>query len=144
MNSAVRESIVYSLGAGAAFAGDISLLWLLVDELGIHYLPAAAMSFLAGTVLVYVSSVRYAVPYRRVEDRRLEFWYFTAIGAGGIVLNLALMYTLVEWVSAHYLIAKIGSAGASFVANYGVRRAFLFTQRRPARHQRTATTEPGR
>lgn len=144
MKSAVRESIVYSVGAGAAFAVDISLLWLLVDEVGMHYLPAAAMSFLAGTVLVYFVSVRYAFPYRRVEDRRREFWYFAAIGAGGIVLNMALMYSLVEWASVHYMIAKIGSAGASFLANYGARRAFLFTRRQSYRRERAATTEPGR
>jgi putative flippase GtrA len=144
MSPLLRESSIYALGAAAAFAVDFALLWLLVDRFGMHYLPAAALSFLAGTVVVYRVTVRHAFRYRRVEDRRLEFGYFAMIGAAGIVLNLVLMYLLVEWLTLHYLTAKIGAAGVSFVANYAARRCFLFTRRPSAEREQTATTEPGR
>jgi putative flippase GtrA len=144
MSSLLRESLVYALGAAAAFAVDFALLWLLVAGVGIHYLPAAALSFLAGTVVVYRVSVRHAFRYRRVADRKLEFGYFATIGAAGIVLNLVLMYLLVEWLTLHYLAAKVGAAGVSFVANYGARRWFLFTRRHSAEREQATTSGPSR
>jgi putative flippase GtrA len=144
MSPLLRESSIYALGAAAAFAVDFALLWLLVDRFGMHYLSAAALSFLAGTTVVYLVSVRHAFRYRRVDDRRLEFGYFAAIGAAGIVLNLVLMYLFVEWLTLHYLAAKVGAAGVSFVANFAARRWFLFTRRSPAEREQAATTEPGR
>lgn len=144
MSPLVRESAFYALGAAAAFAVDFTLLWTLVAAAGMHYLLAATLSFLAGTVVVYVVSVRHAFRYRRVADRRLEFGWFAAIGAAGILLNLTLMYALVEWLTLHYLSAKVGAAGVSFVANYGSRRWFLFTRRQTDECGRTANAEPGR
>lgn len=144
MSPLLRESSIYALGAAAAFAVDFGLLWLFVDQIGVHYLPAAALSFLAGTAVVYLVSVRHAFRYRRMADRRLEFGYFATIGAAGIVLNLVLIYLLVEWLTLHYLAAKVGAAGVSFIANYAARRWFLFTRRHSAERDSIATTESSR
>lgn len=128
MSRLLRESFVYAAGAAAGFAVDFGLLWLLVEHAGLHYLVAATISFLAGTVVVYWVSVRHAFRYRRVADRRIEFGYFATIGAIGVGLNLFLMFALVEWLSLHYLLAKVGAAGVSFVANFAMRRWLLFTE----------------
>jgi putative flippase GtrA len=129
MNRMLRESVVYTAGATAAFATDFGLLWALVELTGLHYLVAATISFLAGTVVVYWVSVRHAFQYRRVADRRAEFGYFASIGAAGVLLNLGLMFVLVEWLSLHYLVAKVGSAAITFVTNFGLRRWCLFSER---------------
>lgn len=129
MSRLVRETFVYTLGAAAAFVVDFGLLWLLVQFAGLHYLAAATISFLAGTAVVYWVSVRHAFRYRRIDDRRAEFGFFATIGVIGIGLNLVLMYSLVEWLHLHYLVAKVGSAGISFIANFGLRRWLLFSER---------------
>ena len=129
MNPMLRESAVYAAGAAAAFATDFGLLWVLVELAGLHYLVAATISFLAGTAVVYWVSVRHAFRFRRITDRRAEFGYFASIGAAGVLLNLALMYVLVEWLALHYLAAKIVSAAVTFVTNFGLRRWYLFSER---------------
>jgi putative flippase GtrA len=128
MSRLARETFVYTLGAAAGFVVDFGLLWVLVQFAGLHYLAAATASFLAGTAVVYWVSVRHAFKYRRIDDRRAEFGFFAIIGAVGIGLNLVLMYSLVEWLDLHYLVAKIGSAGISFIANFGLRRWLLFSE----------------
>lgn len=127
MKHLLRESAIYTLGAAGGFSTDIGLLWVLVEKVGLHYLVAATLSFLAGTVVVYWVSVRHAFRFRRIEDRRTEFGYFMSIGAVGIVLNLLLMFALVDWLDLHYLLAKVGAAAITFVTNFGMRRWLLFT-----------------
>lgn len=129
MREVLRESAIYSLGAGAAFAVDFALLYAQVEHLEIHYLVAATVSFLAGTAVVYWVSVRHAFEHRSVDDRRAEFIYFTGIGVAGAILNLLLMAALVGGLGLHYLLAKIGAAAVTFVANLSARKWLLFTRR---------------
>jgi putative flippase GtrA len=128
-----RESAIYAAGAAAGFGVDICSLWLLVDRLAIHYLVAATLAFLLGTIVVYWVSVRHAFRYRRIEDRRSEFVVFTAIGVIGIGVNLVLMAALVELLGLHYLFAKVFAAAMSFFMNFGLRRWLLFSAPMPRR-----------
>jgi putative flippase GtrA len=129
MSNLLRESLVYSAGAAAAFAADFLALGLLVEVFEWHYLLAATLSFLIGTVVVYWVSVRHAFKVRRVTDRRAEFGYFATIGGIGVFLNLGSMYALVDLAGLHYLLAKVASAGFTFVTNFALRRWFLFSTR---------------
>jgi hypothetical protein len=129
MRRLLRESVAYTAGAAAAFGTDFALLWVLVDRAGLHYLVAATISFLAGTVVVYWVSVRHAFKFRRITDRGAEFGYFATIGAAGVLLNMLLMFVLVDWLALHYLTAKVFAAATSFVTNFGMRKWLLFSER---------------
>jgi putative flippase GtrA len=129
MSRLMRESVIYAAGAAAAFATDLGLLWALVEKAGLHYLLAATISFLAGTVVVYWVSVRHAFRFRRIADRRAEFGAFATIGAVGILLNLFLMFVLVDGLALHYLAAKVCAAAITFVTNFVMRRWLLFSER---------------
>jgi putative flippase GtrA len=83
-----RESIVeifrYGLGTVVAFALDIGLLTLLVSRLGVHYILAAAISFVVGGVVLYLLSVRFVFRHRRISDRGVEMSFFIALGIVGL------------------------------------------------------------
>lgn len=128
MSRFALETLMYSIGAALAFAADLLVLWMLVEGFGLHYLVAAAAGFVAGTWLLYGFTVRHAFSFRRVADARREFGVFAAIGLIGIVLNLTIIYGAVEGLHLHYLGAKIMASAVTFVANFGLRRALLFTQ----------------
>jgi putative flippase GtrA len=125
--SRLREILLYGMGAAAAFAVDFALLAAQVEWLGVHYLLAATLSFIAGTCVVYAVSVRLAFAYRRVGRAPLEFAAFAALGGIGILVNLAVMFLAVQALHLHYLLAKVLAAGVTFFTNYASRRALLFT-----------------
>jgi putative flippase GtrA len=128
MTRLLKEAGGYVAASAAAFVLDIGLLAIQVSLLGIPYLPAAAIAFLAGTVFVYWASVRHIFAFRRVEDTRLEFGFFLAVGVVGLIVNLAAMYAFVDGLGLHYLFAKLFAAGLTFGVNFGLRRLFLFSQ----------------
>jgi putative flippase GtrA len=136
-----REVLVYGAGAAVAFAVDVALLAALVEFFGMHYLLAATVSFVAGTVVVYLVSIRYAFAYRRLGQLQLEFTVFAALGVLGILVNLVVMYAGVQALHLHYLMAKVLAAGITFFTNYGSRRLLLFT---PDRRRTTARIEAGK
>lgn len=135
----LREVLVYGTGAAAAFVVDVALLTVLVEHFGMHYLLAATVSFIAGTVVVYLVSIRYAFAYRRLGQAQLEFTVFAALGVLGVLVNLVVMYAGVQTLQLHYLLAKVLAAGITFFTNYGSRRFLLFTPDRRGTTARIGT-----
>ena len=109
-----------------ALALDVAALFALTAGLGLDYLVANALGFALGTAAAYAGSVRWAFARRRVADRGLEFGAFAAIGAAGLLVNEATLWAAVALAGLALPIAKLAAASASFVFNYGVRRAILF------------------
>jgi putative flippase GtrA len=122
-----RELIRYVGASAAALALDFSLLWLQVAVIGVPYLAAAAISFLCGTAFVYWASVSHVFGFRRLESARNEFAVFLAVGLVGLAINLGVIHIGVSRLGLHYLLAKVGAAGCTFLANFAMRRWLLFT-----------------
>ena len=127
MRFSAREFTIYAAGAAGAFIVDAGLLAFQVEVLGVNYLVAGVISFLAGTAVVYWASVRHAFAFRRVRDGNSEFGIFAAIGAFGVLVNLGAMFAAVEGLHLHYLVGKVLSGGLTFVLNFALRRILLFT-----------------
>jgi putative flippase GtrA len=133
-----REVISYAAVSVIAFACDFAMLAFLVQVLNWHYLVAASAAFMVGALVAYILSVRYVFRFRRIEDRRVEFAGFAAIGAFGLAVNTGVMVAGVEWLELHYLLAKVLAGGFTFVLNYVVRRLTLFTPLQAAPENRDA------
>jgi putative flippase GtrA len=131
----IREAGGYVAASAAALAIDVATLTLLVSAVHVNYLIAATAGFAAGTVFIYWISIRQIFRYRRLEDARMEFGIFLAVGIAGLVVNLGVMYLAVAEFGIHYLIAKFCAAGCTFTVNFGLRRWLLFTHRGRTRPQ---------
>jgi len=130
MRLVIQESLRYAAVSACAFFVDIAILFILVHYFSWWYLGAATASFLAGLLVGYALSITLVFRYRRLKDQRLEFVSFTAIGAVGVAINAAAISFGVKYLGLHYLIAKCGAAGFTFVWNFVARRQLLFVPRR--------------
>ena len=127
-----REALGYVAVSGCALLVDISMLWVLVHFFSWWYLAAATTSFLMGLGVIYALSVTLVFKQRRLKDRKVEFASFAAIGVVGLGINAAVMAFAVKALGLHYLIAKCGAAGFTFLWNFVARRQLLFVRRRTA------------
>jgi putative flippase GtrA len=126
----IREAFLYTAVSALGFLIDITVLWILVRYLSWGYLLAATTSFVVGLLVGYVLSVNLVFKYRRLKNQRIEFVGFAAIGLVGVVINAAAMSIGVKFLGLHYLLAKCGSTGFTFLFNFLARRQFLFAERR--------------
>jgi len=132
MSKMLRQAAAYGAASLCALSVDMGILWALVHFFSWKYLFAATVSFLAGVLVAYVLSVRFAFKEHRLEDRRAEFAAFAAIGALGVVINAGVMSIAVRYFGLHYIIAKCVAAGVTFTCNFVTRRQMLFSRRLPA------------
>jgi putative flippase GtrA len=125
MKQLLREFSGYGVASAAALSVDMGLLWALV-HVGIQYIAASAASFTAGAVVAYWLSITLAFRRHRIRDRRVELLGFVAIGVMGLIINTSVIYTAVQFLGLHYMLAKSAAAGFTFAFNFIVRRQLLF------------------
>lgn len=130
MKRVVQEVIGYGSDSACPFIIDLAVLFVLVDYLFWWCVAAASASSLVGMLFGYMLSVTLVFKYRRLQDPRIEFAGFAGIGVVGVAINAAAMAFGVSILGVHYLVAKCGAAGRTFVWNFLARRQVLFVKHR--------------
>ena len=125
-NNTLVQMFRYAVVALVAFFVDFTSLYLLTAYAGFHYLFSAAMAFMLGLGTNFLLSVHWVFVTRIVENKRLEFFIFGAIGLIGLGLTELLMWLFTEQVGLHYLFSKMISTGVVFFWNFLVRKFVLF------------------
>jgi putative flippase GtrA len=112
--------------SAVSFALDFFLCMLLVEKGRLGYLPATALSFVAGTVLNYFLSSLLVFGKGHIDSRGLEFLAFLGIAGIGLLLNALDMYIFTSLAGIHYLISRVISGSLVFFFNYACRKFLVF------------------
>jgi putative flippase GtrA len=126
MRNSVLEFLSYAVASAAALAVDVSVLTVLVSLAAWGYLPATSVSFTVGGVFLYFISIRFVFRLRRITNRALELPLFVVLGLAGLIVNVLVMFVVIEGAHLHYLLAKGTAAGCTFATNYVLRRRLMF------------------
>ncbi len=96
---------------------DLSLLYFLTSYLGIWYLVSASASYCCGMVISY-SLNKYLTFHDHNHDYMVQFSTSAAVSISCLLMNLIVIWLMVEFLSVHYLVAKSCGIGFGFLWNY--------------------------
>lgn len=120
------EFLRYFAASMVALCVDLSLLLTLANFM--HYLFAATLAFLAGTVVHYWLAIHLVFIKRRLSSSiPAEGLVFLGAGVAGLLINAATIYACVEWFAAPLYLAKLVAAGGSFATGFITRKVLLFS-----------------
>ena len=127
LRTILRSDLFLYLIVGAlATIVDWSGFWFCFDMLQIQYLLATALAFvfstfanwLLGRILVFRGKQNQSLL------KELLSIYLTSIG--GLLLNLGIMYVMVDFCSIQEMIAKITATVLVFSYNYLIRKKLIY------------------
>ncbi|MDY0001388.1 MAG: GtrA family protein [Polyangia bacterium] len=124
--STMVQFIRYFIVGGLAFLLDMSVLVMLTELAGMHYLVSAIFGFCAGLTLNYILSITWVFSDRALKSVRAEFLIFALIGVSGLGLNELLLWLGTDLAGLHYTLSKVGATGVVFLFNFAVRKLLLF------------------
>ena len=116
----------YTIVGGLAFVADYSLLFVLTEYLGLHYLVSATISFIVGLTINYILSIFWIFRHSKLESRIIEFIIYGIIGVIGLFINNAMLYLLTDYVSLYYMLSKLITAAVVMGWNFVGRKLILF------------------
>jgi putative flippase GtrA len=105
---------------------DFGTLVFLKELLDVNYLLAAGIGFSVGVLINYYLSIKWVFTNRKLEHLSHELFIFVVICLIGLLLNLLIIFLLVEQQSFDYRIAKIFSTIVVFFFNFIARKKVLF------------------
>ncbi len=116
---------------GTAFAADAGLLWA-AAALGLHYLLAAVIGFIAGVTVNYILSKLLVFKSNAARvGKAMEIFVYVLVSAVGLGLTELFMAFFTERMGLHYMLSKVVSALLVFVWNYCSRRVIIYREKKP-------------
>ncbi len=116
----------YCVVGVVAFCADFLALIVLTEIFGLLYVVSAALAFLLGLVVNYQLSIRWAFNFRRLSDRRMEFFIFSAVGVAGLGITEAVLWVGTDDLGMDYRLAKLLAVAIVLLWNFGLRKLLLF------------------
>lgn len=118
--------IKYALVGGCAAVVDVGLFILFAKLWGFNYLLVGFCTFLIGTLVNYLLSIRFVFISGAQHKKRKEVLLVYTVSAMGLVLNLLILYICHEWFVIDVAVSKIIATGLVFFWNYLSRKKFIF------------------
>lgn len=127
-NSTFIQFFRYTFVGGVAFIVDFGTLALLTEVFKMHYLLSAGIAFILGLTVNYILSISWVFNSRTVDNRLLEFVYFSVIGLIGLGLNELFLWILTDLFAIYYLLSKIITTIIVYFWNFFARKFILFNK----------------
>ncbi|MFH1457273.1 MAG: GtrA family protein [Patescibacteria group bacterium] len=106
---------------------DIGGLYILVEFVHIYYLLAAVISFIVAVTNSYFLN-KYWTFQNKSNNHAKQFIGFLLVSIAGLIINLAVMYALVERMAIWYLLSKAIASIVVLFWNFFMNKYVTFKQ----------------
>lgn len=112
------EKVLWFLWIGVISSiADLCLLYIFTSYLGIWYLASVSASYCCGIIISY-SLNKYLTFNDYDHNYFIQLSTFATVSISSLLLNLIIIWLIVELLPVHYLVAKICGIGFGFLLNY--------------------------
>lgn len=124
-----KDLFLYLVVGGLATLVEWAAFWVFSSLLHIQYLLATALAFILSTFANWAFGrlLVFKDPGGQSLLRELGSIYLASVV--GLLLNLGIMYVLVEFISLPEMIAKMTATVLVFAYNYLVRKLVIYKKR---------------
>ena len=119
------QAIKYAAAAFGGFAADYCVLLALKEWVGLHYLAAVPLAFLAGIAVNYLIGIWFVFQRGRLSLGK-ELMLFVTISLLALAITEGSMYLLTDLIKVDYRISRLVSGVVTYLFNFFSRRLILY------------------
>ncbi len=121
-----RELFLYLIVGGLATLVEWAGFWALDSGLHVHYLLATALAFAVSTFANWAFGRLLVFKKREGQSLVREIASVYLAAAVGLLLNLGIMYVLVDFLHLMTMLSKIVATVLVFAYNYLIRKLVIY------------------
>jgi len=125
MKKLMEQILKFGVVGGLAFLIDYSILYVLTEFAGLHYLISGGISFTISVIFNYLMSIFWVFETKKDQNKTRQFLIFVILSIIGLGINQIVIWLLVEKLSIHYMIAKIAATAIVMVYNFITRKLII-------------------
>lgn len=115
----------FGIVGGTAFVIDFVFLYVFREFCHFPVLVSNTLSFCISVIYNYIASVKWVFDVNKEKDAKKQFIIFIVFSVIGLLLNNAIMWVTVDFLSIYYMLAKIIATVIVMVFNFVTRKIFL-------------------
>jgi len=125
MKKLMEQIMRFGIVGVIAFVIDYTVLLLLTEVAGIHYLISSAVAFLVSVIFNYILSITFVFETDKSKSKGAQFSLFAVMSAGGLGINQLMMWLLSDIMFIPYQLSKFLATAVVMVYNFVTRKLFL-------------------
>jgi len=125
MKKLMEQIVRFGIVGVIAFVIDYTVLLLLTEVVGIHYLISSAVAFLVSVIFNYILSITFVFETDKTKSNGAQFSLFSVMSAGGLGINQLMMWLLSDVMFIPYQLSKFFATAVVMVYNFVTRKLFL-------------------
>ena len=118
-----REIFKFLIAGGSCFLLELATLYILTEFVGFNYLTSAAIAFTLAVIINYFMCAYWVFETKKSSLKTKIIFISTSIA--GLGINQLCMWTFVELVGLHYMLAKVVAACIVTIWNFITKRMVL-------------------
>ena len=118
-----REFFRFAVAGGSCFIIELAVLYSLTEFAGINYLTSAFWAFIVSVIVNYIMCAYWVFAAKKRSLAKTIV--FAATSVAGLGINQLCMWTFVEFVGLHYMLAKVVAACIVTIWNFITKRMVL-------------------
>lgn len=125
MRKLMEQIVRFGIVGVIAFVIDYTVLLVLTEVCGIHYLVSSAVAFLVSVIFNYILSITFVFETDKSKGKGAQFGLFAVMSAGGLGINQLMMWLLSDMMFIPYQLSKFLATAVVMVYNFITRKLFL-------------------
>ena len=117
--------------ASIGFIGTLlnfMILYTLTEYGGIWYMFSAIFAFIAAMVHNFIFNKIFTFKEQLTRKIHLRFFRFASVSISALAINLAILYTLTEYVGLFYMLSQAVAIGTALVINFLGNKVWTFSR----------------
>ncbi len=126
MNLLKHKATKYLISGGAATAVNLGTVYVLTDWFSVYYLISSVVGFVLAICVSFTLQKFWTFENHSRDFIHWQALIFLTTALTGLMLNTILVYSLVQYLSQHYLLAQILSGVVIAILNFFTYQKLIF------------------
>ncbi|MCI8588862.1 MAG: GtrA family protein [Bacilli bacterium] len=120
----INQILKFGVVGGGAFLIDYTILYVLTEFVGIHYLVSSIISFTISLIFNYILSIYWVFDVTKKQTTK-EILVFIILSVIGLGINQIVMYVGSDILHIYYMLTKLVATFIVMVWNFVTRKIFI-------------------